>query len=265
MPEDTLPVAANAGQAPRASRPAVPQVPAAHLDAGHRRAAHVGGDQHLFLVPGNQDRAVEPAAREGGRGGVPDRAIHPPDRAAARLRRAAAARCRRRRVAPHRVPEAAAPGAGSDGHRAARRQRPRADRRFAPGHGHHQLGQGPLAGAGIPQRAARQAMVRTGVLPQGNRTVHDDRHPIGKRNGPRDGCRGQPQIHLGRGFAHQDRRQGQGVCRRPQRLPDRRPGYRPGAAQDRPVQPAAREGRASAARAPTPRRCCRRISPAPTC
>ena len=50
------------------------------------------------------------------------------DRAAARLRGAAAARRERRRAAPHRVPEAPAAGAGSHRHRAARRRRPRAGR-----------------------------------------------------------------------------------------------------------------------------------------
>ncbi len=57
----------------------------------------------------------------------------------------------------------------------------------------------------------------------------------GGDNGPGDGRRRQPQVHLGRRVAHQDRRQGQGLRRRRQRLPDRRPGHRPGAAQDQPV------------------------------
>ena len=76
-----------------------------------------------FSYQENKAALAEPAAREGARRGVADRAVHPPDRAAARLRRAAAARRERRRAAPHRVPEAAAPGAGGHRHRAARRRR----------------------------------------------------------------------------------------------------------------------------------------------
>ena len=58
-----------------------------------------------------------------------------PDRAAARVRRAAAARRRGPGAAAHRVPQAAAPGAGGDRHRADRRQGPRAARGVAPGDG----------------------------------------------------------------------------------------------------------------------------------
>ena len=56
--------------------------------------------------------------------------------------------------------------------------RPRADRGVAARHGQRQLGQGSLAGAGVPQREARPALVRPGVLPQGDRALHDDRDPL---------------------------------------------------------------------------------------
>ena len=61
-------------------------------------------------------------------------------------------------------------------------------------------------------------------------------HPVRQRHRAGDRRRRQPQVHLGRRVAHQDRREGQGVRRRRQRLPDRRPGHRPGAAQDQPCR-----------------------------
>ncbi len=201
-----------------------------------------GAHQRLLFVPGEPLGAGEPAAREGRRRGIADRAIHPADRPAARLRCVAPARCRRHRVAPHRVPEAPAPGAGSHRYRAARRQWPRADRRFAPRDGRPRLRQGPVAGAGVSQCEARQAVVRTRVLPQGNRAVHDDRHPLRRRQRTGDDRRGEPQVHLGRRIADQDRRQGKGLRRRRQRLSHRGSGYRAGASQDQPVESRARQG-----------------------
>jgi hypothetical protein len=53
------------------------------------------------------------------------------------------------------------------------------------------------------------------VLPQGDRAVHDHRGPFGRRQRAGHDCRRQPQVHLGRRVADQDRRQGQGVGRRP--------------------------------------------------
>ena len=76
---------------------------------------------------------------------------------------------------------------------------------------------------------------RPGVLPQGDRAVHDDRGALRRRRRPGHGRRRQPQVHLGRRVAHQDRREGQGLRRRQQRLPGRRSRHRPRAAQDRPV------------------------------
>ena len=114
---------AEVGARPRASRAAVPQVPAADSGAGHGDPARVRLDQLRLLVDGDQVRDRRAATRKGGRGRVADRAIHTPDFAAARLRFAAAGRRDRRRAAPHRVPEASAAGAGGDRHRAARRRR----------------------------------------------------------------------------------------------------------------------------------------------
>ena len=110
-----------------------------------------------FTYQETKSALAEPAARKGDRRGVAHRAVHPPDRAAARVRRAAAARRERRRAAAHRVPEAAAAGAGGHRYRAARRRRPRADRGVAPGHGQPRLGQGPLGRAGVSQREARHS------------------------------------------------------------------------------------------------------------
>ena len=54
----------------------------------------------------------------------------------------------------------------------------------------------------------------------------------GSDTGPVTDRRRQPQVHLGRRVAHQDRREGQGLRRRQQRLPGRGSGHRPRAAQD---------------------------------
>ena len=64
------------------------------------------------------------AGREGAERGHPHRAVHPRHRAPDELDRAAARRSRRRRAraAPHRIPEAAAPGAGD--HRGGRGSTP---------------------------------------------------------------------------------------------------------------------------------------------
>ena len=141
--------------------PAVPQIPAPHPDAGQRRAACVGRDQRLLLLSGTQVRTGQSAAGEGDRSGVAHRTIHPPDRTATRLCGAAPTRCQRRRVAPDRISEAPAPGAGSHGHLAARRHGPRTGRGLPAWHGRHRLGQGPLAGAGVPQCQAWPALGRS--------------------------------------------------------------------------------------------------------
>ena len=98
-----------------------------------------------------------------------------------------------------------------------------------------ELGKGPVTGAGVPQCRAWPDVVRSRVLPQGDRAVHDDRASLGQRRGTGDDRRRQPEVHLGRRVADQDRRQGQGVRRRRQRLPRRRSRHRPRAAQDQPV------------------------------
>ena len=43
------------------------------------------------------------------------------------------------------------------------------------------LGQGPFAGACLQGREARPAVGGPGLFPQGNRAVHDDRDPVGRR------------------------------------------------------------------------------------
>ena len=103
-------------------------------------------------------------------------------------------------------------------------------------------------GTGISQRQARAAVVRSGVLPQETEPYMTIAHPIRRRQGTCDRCRGQSQVHLGRRLADQDRREGQGVRRRQQRLPGRRSGYRARAAQDQPVATPARQSRHRAAR-----------------
>ncbi len=250
-PRDALPLMA--AEAPAAvgaatsvrsaPRPAVPPIPGADPDARDGRAPRLRRHQHLLFVPGEPIRARRAAAREGDRRGVADRAVHPADRSAARLRGAAAARRRRRRAAPHRIPEAPAPGAGGHRHRADRRRRSRADRGIAARDGRSAIRQGPLGRARVSQRQARQAVVRPRVLPQGNRALHDDCDPLRQRQRPGDDRRRQSQVHLGRRLADQDRRQGQGLRRRRQGLPHRRSRHRARAAQDEPRQPAAREGR----------------------
>ena len=172
-----------------------------------------------FSYQENKSALAEPAAREGARRGVADRAVHPPDRAAARLRGAAAARRGRRRAAPHRVPEAAAPGAGGHRHRAARRRRPRADRRVAARHGQRRTR------ARTARRSRRFAMRSAGrpwfgpvYFRKETEPYMTIAHPLRQRRGTGDDRRRQPQVHLGRRVADQDRRQGQGVRRRRQRL-----------------------------------------------
>ena len=54
-------------------------------------------------------------------------------------------------------------------------------------------------------RAFRPALLRPGLLPQGDRAVHDDR-PAGRQRRRRHRGRGQPKVRLGRGLADQDRR-----------------------------------------------------------
>ena len=223
------------------ARPAVPQVPAADPVAGERRAARVGRVEPLLQLSGEQGGTCRRAAGEGGRGGIPHRAVHAADRAAACLRVAAAARRRRARGAARRVPEAAAPGSRGDRRRADRPGRPGADRRVAARDGRDRLGQGPLAGARVHESAARQALVRAGLLPQGDRAVHDDRDPLERRRAG-DGRRRQPQVHLGRRVADQGGGQGQGVRRGRERLPRRRSGHRARAAQDGSVGAPARQG-----------------------
>ena len=112
----------------------------------------------------------------------------------------------------------------------------------APRHGCDQLGQGSLAGAGVSQREERADLVRPGVLPQGDRAVHDDRRALRRRERPGDRRGRQPQVHLGRRLEDPHRRQGQGLRRRSQRLSRRRSRHRPRAAQDRPVAARARQG-----------------------
>ena len=156
---------------------------------------------------------------------------------------AAAARCGRCRAAPHRIPEAAAPGAGSHRHRATRRAGTRSHRGLAARHGRRGLGQGSFAGARVSQRAKRgQPWFGPGLFPQGDRALHDDRHPLGQRQRAGHGRGSESQVHLGCRLADQDRRQGQGIRRRRQRVPGRRSRHRPRAAQDQPRASAAREG-----------------------
>ena len=69
----------------------------------------------------------------------------------------------------------------------------------------------------------------------------------GRQRRRRHRGRGQPQVHLGRGVAHQDRRGGARLRGRRQRRADRPPRHQPGAAEDRPERAAA--GRP---RCPTP-------------
>ena len=127
------------GARPSASRAAVPQIPAPHPRAGHGDPAGVRLDQLRLLVDGDQvgDRrrcsTKRPWRRRRGSSSTSSQIY-----AAARLCRAAAARRERRRAAPHRVPEAPAPGAGGDRHRASSTPTGREhDRGLAPRNGSH--------------------------------------------------------------------------------------------------------------------------------
>ena len=86
------------------------------------------------------------------------------------------------------------------------------------------------------------ALLRPGVLPQGNRAVHADRRALGRRQGAGHRRRREPQVHVGRDHADPHRREGQGLRRRRRRLPDRRSRHRARAAQDRSFGARARPG-----------------------
>ena len=140
----------------------------------------------------------------------------------------------------------------------------RADRGVAARHGQDRIGQGPVAGARVPECEAWSTVVRTGLLPQGDGTVHDHCPALRGRKGAGHGCRRESQVHLGCRLADQDRREGEGIRRRQQRLPGRGSRHRPRAAQDRSFPPCAREDcrrRRSAASL----RSCRRTSRARRC
>ena len=85
-------------------------------------------------------------------------------------------RRRRARAASHRIPEAAAPGAGDHRGRLDRPRGPRATAHLAPGDGRDPQRHRPVAREEVPGPEAEEGtLLRPGLLPQGHRAVHDDR------------------------------------------------------------------------------------------
>ncbi len=149
----------------------------------------------------------------------------------------------RRRTAAHRVPEAPAPGPGSNRHLRHRRGRPRTDRGVPPRYGRGGFRQGSLRESRAFRLAKRgRPLVRTGVFQEGDGTLYDGRRALGRRQGPGHGGRAQSQVHLGRRVAHQGRGARQGVRGGPQRFPGGGSRHRPRAAQDAAVRSCARQG-----------------------
>ena len=131
---------------------------------------------------------------------------------------------------------------------AARPHRHRAAARIAPRHGRgRRAAKTSPTTRNSPVAKVGQDLLQPGLLPQGNRAVHDDRDGRHQRGSRHHGRRGQPQIHLGRDLAHQDRRQGPRLRGRFARPPDRAPRHQPGAAEIRSVVSCRRSRRRSSA------------------
>ncbi len=182
---------------------------------------------------------------------IAHRSLRVGDRAPDRLDAAAAGGRGESGAAPLRLPETAAPGAGDHRRDPGRPRRRREAARVAARHGRLGRHRGFFERPEIYRREIGQDLFQPGLLPQGNRTVHDDRDGGHQRGSRHYGRRSQSEVHLGRDLAHQDRRQGLGVRDRLARPPDRAPRHQPGAAEVRSGNAAAGAGGACGRRTAT--------------
>ena len=179
-------------------------------------------------------------AREGRRRRLSDRAVPGRRRAPGRRRRPDADPLRRRR----RWRSAATSTSGSC---AGRPRSPKSATSTRTGHEQLRVSRLAMNTVGsnidfsarpaVPAGHARPDLLRPGLLPQRVRAVHDPRRRRVRPKRRRGHGRREPQVHLGRGVADQDRAARlrlRGRCRRP---PGRPPGHQPGAPEDRAVGP----------------------------